>query len=70
MEYREMMITITLDEYRRLLKAADRLEMLTMDIIANIETGAASYDIVNEELVRYVTDTAHCTKAAEEETHE
>lgn len=69
MEHREMMITITLDEYRRLLKAADRLEMLTMDIIANIETGAASYDIVNEELVRYVTDTAHYTKA-EEETHE
>lgn len=52
----KMTVTITLDEYCKLVQRSDRLEMLRADIERNIRTGDTIYNCVNENLVLTLTD--------------
>lgn len=53
------MVTITLSEYRDLIAKAAKLEMLTMDIVANMECMDRGISAVDRELVLHVTGLSH-----------
>ena len=55
--HEEEMVRISVQEFRRLTTKAKALDLLADDIRFNIDHGAASYDIVNDDLVRILTGT-------------
>ena len=66
--HEEEMVLIPVQEFRRLTTKAKALDMLADDIRFNIDHGAASYGVVDANLVRVLTGTkAYIKRAAKTE---
>ena len=64
------MVCITLSEYRDLIAKAAKMEMLTMDIVANMECMDRGISAVDRELVLHVTGLSHYKPNTEDEDYE
>lgn len=55
--------SIPISEYRELVIRSEKLEIIARDIRRNIDNSESSYRIVNEQLVRMMTETMDYVKA-------